>query len=64
MVGTQYIRMYLGIDQLVIQRSRGYEIVDTPAGILLACLEAIRPPRIDILLLGIEITEGIGETSL
>mgnify|MGYP003289783290 CR=1 FL=1 len=59
MVGTKHISMNLGINQFIVQRFRSYEIVNTPPRILLSSLEAIRPPRVDILLIRIEIAESI-----
>ena len=38
------------------------EIVDAPAGVLLAGLEAVGPPGIDVCLVRVEVTERVGET--
>ena len=61
MVGTQDVGMDLGTTELVVEGSGGDKIVDTPAGILLASLEAVGPPGVDAFLVGIEIAEGVGK---
>ena len=48
--------------QLGLKSVGHQEVVDTPPRVLFACLEAIRPPRIDIGLVGIEKAERIGKS--
>ena len=59
MVGTIHIRINLSINQLIIQGSGSDKIVDTPASVLFPCLEAIRPPGIDIFLIRIKVAESV-----
>ena len=42
---------------------RGKEIVDAPASVLLASLEAVTPPRIDVLLVREEIAESVDKAT-
>ena len=60
MVGAEDIGMDSGIDQAFAQTIGNDEIVDAPAGILLAGLKTIRPPGI-LHLVGIFKAEGVGE---
>ena len=59
MVGTKHIGMNLGIHQLIVQRSGGNKVVDTPACILFTRFEAIRPPGVDFLLIRIKVAESV-----
>ena len=62
MVRPVNLRMYARADQFLIQPIGYKKIVDAPTGILLACPETVGPPGVDVLLVRIEIAEGIGET--
>lgn len=50
-----------GFSQLRIEPFRGDEVVNAPPGILFAGFEAIRPPGVDVGLVGVEVSEGVGE---
>ena len=56
----------LGIDEAVLKsfaKTLGAdEIVDSPSGVLLSCVEHIAPPGIGIAFFGIEIAERIRKT--
>jgi len=61
-VGTLYLGVYLGIGYLWQQPLGGDEVVDAPSGVLLAGLEAVRPPGVGDLL-GIQRAEGVDEAA-
>ena len=64
--GTVVAAVDLGVDfgigQALLQAVAHQEVVNTPACILLACLEAVAPPRIDIGHIGVEETPSVSET--
>ena len=43
-VGAHYFGMDVGILQLVAESVGAEEVVDAPAGIVFACMEAVGPP--------------------
>lgn len=51
-----------GFSQLRIEPFRGDEVVNAPPGILFAGFEAIRPPGVDVGPVGVEVSEGVGES--
>lgn len=61
MIGAGYVRVDFGIRQLFIQCGGSDEIVNTPSGVLFSCLEAVGPPGLNALSVGIEMPEGIGK---
>lgn len=62
MVGTKDVCMDGCGGETILEAFGAYEIVDAPAGVVLTCMESIRPPRIDILLVGMEMAECIDES--
>ena len=55
------LRMDGGTLQAGSEALGGDEVVDTPARVTLTGLEAVRPPRVDVRLVGVEVAEGIDE---
>ena len=62
MVGTENLGMDACALQLAGEPCRGEEVIDAPPRVLLACPEAVRPPRVNAFLFGIEIAERIDES--
>ena len=56
----------LGMDacalQFVLQSFAYDEVIYAPTSVLLSCMKAIRPPRINIGFIGIKIAERVDET--
>ena len=63
-VRPEDISVYLGVGQFVVYPFGCQEVVDAPASVLLARLEAVGPPRVDALLRRVEVAEGVGEARL
>ncbi len=61
MVGAEYLVVDGGTEELGLQTVGDEEIVDAPPCVLLAGLETVGPPGVDVLPVGIEVTERIGE---
>ena len=64
MIGAQNVGMDFGPFHMVLEIVRDQEVVDTPAGIFLSGLEAVRPPAVDALLVRIEMTEAVYKSAL
>ena len=62
-VAAEDVGMDAGIGKAGTQALGDEEVVDAPAGILLACLEAVGPPRVGDLV-GVEGAEGVEEAPL
>ena len=63
-VAAKNLVVYHSPGKLVVEQLRRQEIINAPAGIIVAGVESITPPRINIGLIRIEITEGIGEAAI
>ena len=63
-VRTENLGVYLRSFKPVAEIIRYYEIVDTPACILLSCLEPVRPPRVDVGLIRVEMSECVCESGV
>ena len=50
--------------QFIPQTFGYHKVIDTPSRILFPCPEPVRPPGINIRLIGIEITESIDKSIL
>ena len=64
MIRTHHLCMYLGICEVCFQSLGTYEIVDTPPCVVLSCPESIRPPRIDVSLIRVEVTESVNKSAI
>ena len=64
MVAAHDVGVYLGTDELGCKTLGTEPVVDAPAGILLAGMEAVAPPRIDVGGVGEEVAESVDETAL
>ena len=64
MVASEYFGMDACTGEGGGKAFRDQKIVDTPAGVLLACLETIAPPAVGIGLVGMEMAEGVYKTAL
>ena len=64
MVGAVDVSVYLCAGQFVAKAVGDEEVVDAPAGVLLAGTETIGPPGIDVPLVRVKIAEGVGEACL
>jgi len=53
-----------GSYEAVLQPGGAEPVVDAPAGVLLAGMEAVGPPGVDVGLVGVEVAEGVDEASL
>ena len=51
-----------GFEDAVLQAVRYQEVVDSPAGIVLPCVEHIAPPGVGTGLIRVQVAEGIGES--
>lgn len=63
-VRPEDIGVYPGVGQFVVYPFGCQKVVDAPACVLLARLEAVGPPRVDAFLRGVEVAEGVGEARL
>ena len=64
MVTTEYLGMDFSTYHLVAGIIAHEEIVDAPTSVLLACPEAITPPRIHALHIGVEKTPTVGKAAI
>ena len=62
MVAAEDVGVDSGCYEVVFDSLGTEPVVDTPAGVLFAGMEAVGPPGVDVCLLGIEVTEGVDET--
>ena len=64
MVGAVDVSVYLCAGQFVAKAVGDEEVVDAPAGVLLAGPETVGPPGIDVPLVRVKIAESVGEARL